>query len=439
MNNREEQNGLIQTEFEESLLGVEEVKPWGLTFEEISKYSNIYIYGAGRGANLALAWLRNNRVPETNIESFVVSGGQGNTYFIQHIHVITLEQMGSIDASSVILIATKEDKQEEIIKNLSKKGINNICRITDQQFEKWENSFGNTAYEGDFRYKATKMQLEHMIVAYQERGCSDSEIRRNVHSYLRGDGMAMITRLVVVLGTKCSLRCRDCNNLMNHFKPQFDIDENQILQALKNLLSVVDGIVRCELIGGEPFLAKNFTPILDFCLSNEKIWSVETTTNGTVMPSEGSIKLLQHEKMVVRISDYGELVDKHPLIEYLQNRHIKYTLLELGEWMVTGDVTKRGRDEKELKKIYENCTSAYWCKALFRDKMFVCPRAASLYELGYMKEKEYLCIDENLSREALRRFLFKDIGLACDYCDVALENAIVTQPAIQEKRPGKVL
>ena len=405
-----------------------------LTFEEISKYSKIYVYGAGRGANLALAWLRKNRVPETNIESFVVSGGQGNTYFIQNIPVITLEQLGNIDTSSVILIATKEDKQEEIIKILSEKKINNVCRITDQQFEEWESSFGNTVYEGDFRYKATKMQLEHMVAAYQERGYSDDEMRRKVHSYLRGDGMTMITRLVVVLGTKCSLRCRDCNNLMNHFKPQFDIDESQILQALKNLLRVVDGVVKSELIGGEPFLAKNFTSILEFCLASEKIWSVETTTNGTIMPSDDSIKLLQHEKMVVRISDYGELVDKRPLIEYLQKRHIKYMLLDIGEWTVPGDVNKRGRDVEELKKIYENCMPAYWCKALFRDKMFVCPRAASLYELGYMKEKEYLCIDENLSKEALEKFLFKDIGLACDYCDTAIENAIVTQPAIQEKR-----
>lgn len=433
MDKWEEQSKLIQAETKESLLRVEEVKPWVLTFEEILKYSKKYIYGAGKGAGLALAWLRRNRIPETSIESFVVSCGQENEYFIQNIPVVTLEQLQNIGKSSVILIATKEDKQEEIINVLSEKGINNICRITDRQFEEWESAFGNTTYKGDFRYKAIQMQLEHMVAAYQEQGCSDSEIRRNVHLYLRGNGMTMITRLVVVLGTKCSLRCRDCNNLMNHFKPQFDIDATQILQALKNLLRVVDGIVKCELIGGEPFLAKNFTSILEFCLSNEKIWSVEATTNGTIMPQEDSIKLLQHEKMVVRISDYGELVDKRPLIEYLEKRHIKYMLLDIGDWTVPGDVTKRGRNTEELKKIYENCIPAYWCKALFRDKMFVCPRAASLYELGYMKEKEYLCIDENLSKEALERFVFKDIGLACDYCDTAIENAIVTKPAIQEK------
>ena len=69
---------------------------------------------------------------------------------------------------------------------------------------------------------------------------------------------------------------------------------------------------------------------MDYAIGNEIIKSVEVTTNGTILPNEKQISLLKNKKVLVRISDYGVLVDKNKLIQCCENHGIKYMVLEMG-------------------------------------------------------------------------------------------------------------
>lgn len=215
------------------------------------------------------------------------------------------------------------------------------------------------------------------------------------------------------------------------FRPQFDLDENTIIRAIRNLVNVSSSIAVFELIGGEPFLASNLYPVLSFLLQQEKIELIEVTTNGTLIPDKKLLQLLQHEKVIVRISDYGDLVDKSKIINFMYNHGIRYKVLDLGKWLAPGGVDKRYRSVSDLQEIWGKCPAGYGCKSIFDGRMFSCARAASLYALGFMKEKEYVSLDDTLRVEDVKTFICKSESVACDYCDQYAGDGLLVDPGVQ--------
>lgn len=249
---------------------------------------------------------------------------------------------------------------------------------------------------------------------------------------LRNPSRLDICRLVVVLGTRCTLRCRDCNNLMPYFKPQKDLPFEILMYSLKQMLKLADSIIRVELIGGEPFLSNNLEQALRFLLSQQHLRQIELTTNGTVLPSSEIVSLLQSEKILVRISDYGELSrKKEELIVLLKQYGIRYKILELEKWTSSGGIEARNHPVKLLKKGYFHCAPGFVCTTLYAGSLYACARSASLHGLGAMIEKEELSINAATTKEAIKGFLLKPYSLACDYCDGVLESKKKVVPAIQ--------
>ena len=242
-----------------------------------------------------------------------------------------------------------------------------------------------------------------------------------------------VSRLIVVLSTKCSLKCRDCNNLIPLFNSKSDLNTDKIISSLQSILNVVDCINRVELIGGEPFLASNLEEVLKFVLGQEKIVTIEMTTNGTVIPKESLIPLLQDSKVKICISDYNEIVDCKKIIDFCQKYALKYHVLTIKHWINSGGIVKRFRSFDQLTHQYLSCQSSYLCKTLFEDKLFQCARASSLYALNICDDVNgYLKVDSSISKERLFDFIFGDNNPACDYCNTATSDGLQVAPAIQE-------
>lgn len=257
------------------------------------------------------------------------------------------------------------------------------------------------------------------------------EMRSSIKEICLSENELYMSRLVVVLGTKCSLRCRDCNNLMPYFKNPCELDTQKIIESIYQISKNVKLIFQCELIGGEPFLAQNLKKVLEYVISIDSIKDVVITTNGTIIPrDEALLRILQNPKVCVRISNYGNVVDSSNFAACLTANNIRYNVLQLETWISPGNVQKRNKDVNAIKKEYIGCKAEYLCKTLFKDKLFSCARAASLYALGILPD-EYVYIDESLTAEKLKKFLLKDFSIACDYCDVASVNKKKVEPAIQ--------
>ena len=103
------------------------------------------------------------------------------------------------------------------------------------------------------------------------------------------------------------MACVDCSNLM----PYFEKPRNYTFEALKDSIDVMctyfDQISEVRVIGGEPFVNKDFAKIVEMLSVKVKIKRIAIYTNGTIVPSNEKMKSLENEKVFLYITDYDNL------------------------------------------------------------------------------------------------------------------------------------
>lgn len=288
-------------------------------------------------------------------------------------------------------------------------------------------------------HSTMKKALELTGTGSEEELIKDLE-RKEIHT---------IPRLVVVLTPKCSLRCKDCNNLMWAFSKTsvssgegYNLSTEKIIASLCSIMASMDFIPCVELIGGEPFVARHMDEVLGFLLGQEKVLAVEITTNATIIPREEILGQLKNPKVTVHVSDYGSVVDQGKFLDCMKENGICFKLLKLeGRWVSPGGTEARNRDGEELIRQYYRCSSGYLCKTLWEDKIYPCARAASLAELGIMQDCPRISGMGKEEPEELRERLYSFYVVPscgpCDHCDLSVENPVYVEPAVQMEIPIK--
>ncbi|MCR4892437.1 MAG: radical SAM protein [Lachnospiraceae bacterium] len=250
-----------------------------------------------------------------------------------------------------------------------------------------------------------------------------------IRSFMRKDPV-VLSDAVIVLTTKCSLKCINCNNLMPCYRKPYDIPLKEVLWDIKRLISASDLIVKLTLIGGEPFLYPHLGKVLDAVLDNPKILYISLTTNGTILPSEELLQKLSHPKVVVQISDYGVKTQKVEKLHALLVEHgIASVPDKVVSWVKPGGTEYRGKGRKQLCKEYQECFSSKYCRTLLKGKFYLCARGAHLSDLGYMKSShDEFNIRSKRTRTQFRkeflRYLLSDYADACNYCDHGLKITV---------------
>lgn len=244
----------------------------------------------------------------------------------------------------------------------------------------------------------------------------------------------VLPRTPIMITTRCTLNCKECSNLMPYYKKRIDYSSAEIMKWMQNIVDVVDEWVCCEFVGGEPFLYKDLDILLNFALNERKIQRIELTTNGSIIPSQDVLTLLSNRKVHVKVSEYPKLVDCKKVVDAFQKYKVHYEIHKDLMWVKTGNLRKRNRIQEKLTTQYLNCFSSKKCRTILNGKLYVCSKAASLRELGYANEIEYvnLCNNKNLKYE-LSEFLKLTVSNACDYCDIGSEEEEIIEAAIQFK------
>lgn len=254
---------------------------------------------------------------------------------------------------------------------------------------------------------------------------------------LRGE-FVFFPQIEIALTTRCSLRCKDCSNLMQYYEKPKDCSLEINMASVTNFLSEVDYVDRFILLGGEPFLYKELPIILEKILSSEKVKRVWIYSNGTILPQDMKLlELMSNKKFLLFISNYGKLSTKLNEIKLLcSEKNIALKIAdENSEWISAGSISKRGRSNKELKAQFKNCGLS--CYNMLNGKLCYCARSSSALELGIVKNE--VCVDL-LEKDGLRNrlitFLHKKHQYleTCDYCDLGTVNCKKVEKAIQITR-----
>lgn len=306
-------------------------------------------------------------------------------------------------------------------------------------------SFFTPIYEGYDIYGRQNMKnfiVDHMesMVDYfdlQDKilqicdSSSMSELKNEVYARTK----VIVPELVVILTSRCTLRCKNCMNLMWAFDEKvIDVPKEETCDALTRILEAVDCIVTVSVIGGEPFLADSFVEVLQFLQKQEKALSIYITTNGTVSIRDAWIPLLQNQNLEIRISNYGHIVDQTKFIDSCIRNDIRYSLEPSDEWIDFGCTEKRNCSEDRLRFQYEGCMFSRRCKTMWGERLFACQFAGSLEELGKVSGISLNISECSDVRNEILEFLLTPNILACDYCEADFANIKLVPVAEQLKR-----
>ena len=327
------------------------------------------------------------------------------------------------DIENIVVLIANKTHFEEMAEQIRMYGVPEenifvwplVGRVRNPKKNYWEN-----------RLKGSYRELYSRFLSGEEVTGKIEDIERN--------NLLVIPRIPVVMTTRCTLRCEQCNNLMPYYNKPMDYPASDVISWIQTLTDAVDEWIVIELIGGEPFIYKELESVLLYVLGIEKILRVEITTNATVIPKEEILLLLQNEKVEVHISDYGKVVSQQRFIDVMNAYNITYKVFEDMQWVAVGGIEERGRSEEETREQYWACPSAKMCKTVLNGRLFACSRAASLYEIGVTPDAECVNLvgNDNL-REELRQYLLLDNAIACNHCDNALEKLTYVEAAVQMK------
>ncbi|GHT02660.1 hypothetical protein AGMMS50276_32660 [Synergistales bacterium] len=220
----------------------------------------------------------------------------------------------------------------------------------------------------------------------------------------------------------------------------WDAGVDEMLKNIHKVLSAVDAVVDCSIIGGETLLysESELCRLIDDLKASRKIIKIAVTTNGTLIPGEKLISCLRDPRVYVIISDYGRVSAKvGELVKLLEKNGVLYNLIPFSEkddgWVDFGKVFPRGRSCEELKDLFFRCKSASSCNPMIGDRLYPCGRASRLTDLG-LKDTEYgdfavLSDDPKETRQTIEKFLAMDSIPSCDWCDSILGEKV--KPAVQ--------
>lgn len=248
----------------------------------------------------------------------------------------------------------------------------------------------------------------------------------------------IMQHLGIRVSTFCNLNCKDCADLVPYIESSH-YDYDLLIQDFGKVLQTIDVIREVLIIGGEVFLYPYMYEVLEYCINHPKINKVIITTNGTMMPSEKMLRLLQHGKVTVRISGYGEsIVPQRPeLIRLLAESKVQAEDLEGMLWSDVGNAEYRHRNVEELKTLWMKCGMNACVTLASNGKIYYCSRSMTADELDiYPAPEEGEFVDvrntpvEQLG-EKLERFYDLEYISTCNYCDGITDQSPLVPTAAQ--------
>lgn len=264
-------------------------------------------------------------------------------------------------------------------------------------------------------------------------------------SYLSPDKL-FLRSVDVIITERCSLKCRDCSNLVQYYKRPSDCDTKGVLLSIDVFCSVVDEVNEFRVIGGEPFMHKEHHLIVKRLAEEPKVKKVVIYTNGTIVPREDQIEHLKNSKVLIIITDYGHLSRRiDELKKTLYRAGIAHYAHEARGWTDCAAITPHHRTVEQQRQTFKGCCAKNTI-SLSDGKLYRCPFSANadrLRAVPVFKEdsvtllrNSQLAMDIVAMRNALRKFLLRTEYLqSCDYCNGRPFEAPEITPAVQTKRP----
>lgn len=228
--------------------------------------------------------------------------------------------------------------------------------------------------------------------------------------------------LDLVITEKCSLRCKECSNLMQYYSTPKNISLDKIKKDLDGICNIVDEIYEIRIIGGEPFMSPQWPAILKYVATKKNIRRICFFTNGTIYLTDSQCRLIKDVGAWLSISDYGELsCNLKKILLQLEKYNIPYECKSIPYWTKCATFNMQKRTNSELAMLMEKCCAKN-LTTLLLGRVYPCPFIANAINLTAIPENDndYVQLDDgqdlDSKKEALRKLLTRHYYGSCAFC-----------------------
>ena len=386
---------------------------------EYSKFKEegVIIFGTGNLGSLCLHSLKQKKIEPI---CFVDNNYSNWDKKFNGYRVISPEKLKKDFSDKHVLISSLNFKY--LKRQLNELNIKRI-HYCDNLFSEFDLNGSQTTWSHD-RCKVQLDLYNFAIISYQD------EKKLSIQS------------LDLVLTEKCSLKCKDCSNLMQFYAKPVDEDFNQLVKSLDKFMETVDYVYEIRLIGGEPFMYKKIDEVLNRILTYKNCGNIIVYTNGTIVPNEQKLKTFKNDKIYFKISNYGSIsrnVEK--LEKTLKEKNIHYITERVTKWQDCAKIESFDRPLEVTKQIFGNCC-VNEALTLLHGKLYLCPFAAHAENLHAIPRAPDDSIDlltpeisENLKKKIRNLAFEREYLEACKSCNGRDHNVASVDAAIQTKEP----
>jgi len=254
-----------------------------------------------------------------------------------------------------------------------------------------------------------------------------------------------IKSLDIVVTEKCSLRCRDCSNLMQYYQKPRDADRDILLASIDRFMTNVDELLEARILGGEPFMYKDLPAIIEKLSSYGNCRKITILTNGTLLPRDRVLESLKNSKVSLIISDYGKLSKNITgLKTILGQNKIPFIANNIDSWQDCATIAFRERTDNELMNLFGDCC-VNDTLTLLHGRLYTCPFSAhtdNLKGIPVDQNEDQIDLirsnDQQIKEKIRNLYSGKKYLKACSYCAGRDYNAGRIEVAAQASSPIKL-
>ena len=263
-------------------------------------------------------------------------------------------------------------------------------------------------------------------------------------------GQVYFSSISFLPSTACNLRCAACLNFNPYAKEFYVRPWEQVKSDIDLFFSCVDRIMLFHVSGGEPFLNRLLPDVIEYLDTNygDRIDTLRTVTNGTVVPSDELCARLAKTKVEVTVDDYRDAVPKYrdnfpKLLAQFDKHHIPYAVNKVDEWidLMPMKADFRSKDDAWMQQHFDACCQSW--QELRDGRLYSCnydayatvaginpPQDEEVYDLGSFtpdKKKELVEFRLGYSKKGYTNL--------CRHClGFGPSNMHKVEPAVQAER-----
>ena len=389
-----------------------------------SNKEKVVLFGAGDFGEICLYSLKQKGI---NVDFFCDNSEKKQGKYKSGIKILSPEDLKKLSSKTNVFIAN--NYANSIVPVLEKNNFSNIYSCLELM-EKTDFT--------DSKLTNQPLKIERMVAFHRNMCMKEEYISKNFLD---------IKSIDVQITERCSLKCKDCSNLMQYYSHPEHNELDLMLKSIKRFMACVDNIYEFRVIGGDPFMHKGLHTIIDHLVQYEKIKKIAIYTNARIIPKKENLECLKNEKVVLDISDYG-LLDKSKrradeIMKLCDDNNIKYSIRNVTVWQDCGRILPyQKRSEEERVRVFNNCCNSDLL-SLLHGKLYRCPFSANATNLKAIPNDASEIVDLgdekipfNILKDQIKELTYdKKYLTACNFCNGRDYKTPAIDAAVQALKP----